>query len=604
MAGFQKLLAELRRRRIFRTAGIYIVAAWVAVQVASLIFPAIEVSDAALRYVWLAALLLFPLALVFSWFFDVTPTGLNRTPPLRTGDAVDLSLRKTDYAILAALTLVGVAIAWQASSSIQDSVSVTVAKAIEDVNPNSIAVLPLENLSDDPEQQYFVSAMQGALISSLSRIASLRITSKTSTLRFRDTVTTIPQIGSQLGVAKLIEGSVFKAGDRVRITLKLLDAQADEQIWSKTFEEDVTDLINMQNRIAQEIADQVEGSIPSRAQAQRKTSSGTNAAAYDAFMRGQFHVERFTPPDMALAAQYFQQAVDLDPDLALAHWGLSKLCAFQAQAGLITSSEARERCWPPTERALELDETLPEAHLGYATHLGWREFDWVEAEVGYKRALKLNPSYAEARIFYSHYLTMRGRTAEGKAQMKIGLQLDPYNPFMKGLYAAQLFMIDDFENSIKVIDEVMASTPGFGFGHIVAWNAYFALGEKDMAIASAANHFRITRGDETGAIALEEAYVGGDFQSALIHAADALTVHAQDKYVPPIDIALLYEQAGQDELAIDWLEKAVRNYDPDAPYIGVVIKSASIRKNPRFIILLRDMKHDYWADRLSQSSDE
>jgi serine/threonine-protein kinase len=303
---------------------------------------------------------------------------------------------------------------------------------------------------------------------------------------------------------------------------------------------------------------------------------------------------------MMLAGKYYQQALDIDPDYPLALWGLSKLCGFQAQAGLITPTEARERCLLPIEKALALDDSLPEAHMGYASQMTWQHFNWDAADVAFRRAIELNPSYAEARMFYSHYLTLVGRVEEGTEQMRLALELDPLNPFVQGLHGAQLLMSGDPQGAINVIEDVMASTPGFGFGYGIISIAYDALGEKDKAIAAAANDFRITRDDPTGALALEEAYVDGDYRGALLHAASVLTKHSENSYVAPTVIGFLYAQAGETDKAIDWFEKAYQDHDPDAPFMGVMVKSKSVLSHPRFIALLRDMKLDYWADQYSQ----
>jgi hypothetical protein len=212
MKRLRLLIRELRRRHVFRVAGIYIVAAWVVVQVADTAFPGMGVPDAAIRYVWLAAFLGFPLAMVFGWRYDVTPQGIVRTPPADARTLVELSLQRADFVILALLLAVAAGVIYQLT--IQISTSRTLEPSVilqKDIESNSIAVLPLDNLSGDPEQQYFVSGMQDALISYLSRIKSLRVTSKTSTLRYQDSGESLPRIGAQLGVAKLIEGSIYRA---------------------------------------------------------------------------------------------------------------------------------------------------------------------------------------------------------------------------------------------------------------------------------------------------------------------------------------------------------------------------------------------------------
>ncbi len=583
-----RLVSELRRRNVLRMAVLYAVAAWLIVQVAEVLIDLAKLPD------WIGTTTLgllaigFPITLIFSWFYEITPEGVSLEKDVDPEVSIThVTGRRLDFIFISLLCAAVILFAY-------DKWWIAPPPEL------SIAVLPLENMSGDPEQQYFVSGMQGALIAGLSRISALRITSKTSTMQYRNSLLAIPAIGAQLGVARLIEGSIFRVDDRVRITIKLVDARADEQIWSETFEHEVKDVILLQNEIAQAIAKQVEVTVTPGEQARLKITKSVNPVAYEAFLKGQFHVERYTPQDMMLAARYYRRAVELDPDYALAHWGLSKLCAFQAQAGAITPAEARVRCLLPIEKALELDDSLPEAHLGYAIEMTWRQFNWGEAGIAFERAIDLNPSYAEARMFYSHYLAIMGRAEESTEQMRLALELDPLNPFVQGLYGAQLSFIDDFQGAVRVIEDVFASTPGFGFGYIITWQAHHALGERDKAIAAAADHFRVTRGDPTGALALEEAYADGDYTGALLHAAEVLAEHSKTVHVPPFDIGVLYENAGDVEKAIDWFEIAYRKHDPDAPYMGVITQSEALHSNPRFIELLRHMKLNHWADKYSQ----
>jgi len=598
------ILQELRRRKVFRLVALYIVGAWVVLQVADLAFESWEISSSALRFVWLGAVLGFPIALIFGWRYDITTRGIVRTPPADEGAHIDLSLRRTDYVILALLMVVATGVIYQLTIQISDSRSPELAEIIQQViEPNSIAVLPLDNLSGDPEQAYFVSGMHEALIAGLSRISALRVTSKTSTLRYAKSVESLPRIAAQLGVARLIEGSIFRADNRVRITLNLVDALLDERIWSETFENEIEDVMVLQSEVAQAIAQQVEVTITPVEQAQFKDTRSVNPAAYEAYLKGQFHIERFTPQDMVLAGQYYLEVMQLDPDYALALVGLSKLCGYQSQAGLLTPEQANARCLPSTRKALDLDATLPEAHMSYAGFMTWQQFKWQEGEAAFLRAIELNPSYAEARMFYSHYLTLIGRADEGTEQMRLTLLLDPLNPFVQGLSGAQRLMLDDYRGAVRIIEDVMASTPGFGFGHLISWHANHVLGERGKAVAAAANHFRVTRGDPTGAEALEEAYVDGNYRGALRHTAEVLTEHSKTAYVQPMTIGTLYEQAGDVEKAIDWFEIAFREFDPTAPYMGVLTHSNAVHSNPRFIRLLREMKLDYWADKYSQSNE-
>lgn len=595
------LFQELRRRRVFRLAALYIVGAWVVLQVADLAFESWDIPSSALRYVWLGAILGVPVALVFAWRYDITTRGILRTPPAEVGEHVDLSLRPADYLILTLLLAVAISVIYPLSVRIGDSRSPQQVDFIKRaVEANSIAVLPFDNLSGDPEQAYFVAGMQDAMIVGLSRISALKVTSKTSTMRYRDTTDSLPRIAAQLGVAKLIEGSVFKADNKVRITVKLVDARLDEHIWSETFEREVIDVMLLQSEVAQAIAQQVEVAIRPEEQNQFESAESIDLAAYDAYLKGQFHVERFTPQDIKLAAQYYQQAVAIDPDHALGYVGLAKLCAFQAQAGLITPQEARERCLPLILKALELDDSLPEAHFNYAAHMIWLRYNWEEGEAAFQRAIDLNPSYAEARMFYSHYLTLMGRAEEGTEQMRLALELDPLNPFVQSMYGTQLCMIDDFQGCIRMIEDVMASNPGFGFGYgQVSW-AYHQLDEDDKAIAAMANAIRVSENDPEGALALETAYAEGGFAHAMVREAMVLEERSKTVHVGPLAIGDAYAYAGEAEKAIDWYELGYQIKGPSVPYLGVFAKSPAVQSNPRFIKLLRDIRLDYWADKYSQ----
>jgi len=390
--------------------------------------------------------------------------------------------------------------------------------------------------------------------------------------------------------------------NRVRITVQLVDAKLDEHIWSETFEREVEDVMLLQNEVARAVAQQVEVTLTPDEQNQLESAERINPAAYEAYLKGQFHVERFTPQDVKLAAQYYQQAVDLDPDHALPYAGLAKLCAFQAQMGMIRPQVARERCLPSIEKALELDDSLPDAQLAYAVHMTWLWYNWEEGNAAFQRAIELNPSFAEAHMFYSHFLTLTGRIEEGTEQMRLALELDPLNPFVRSLHGVQLLMAGDLQGAIRVTEEVLASTPGFGFGYSTLVWAYHHLGEKDKAIAALANEFRVSMNFPEGALALERTYAEGNYTGAFLASAQALEKRSKTIYVGPLNIGGIYELAGEYEKAIDWYEVGYQIKGPGIPYLGPN-GSPAVNSNPRFIKLLRDIKLDYWADKYSQPSE-
>ncbi len=587
------LITELRRRRVFRAAGVYIVAAWVAVQVASLVFPAISVPDSALLYVWLISLLLFPVAIVFAWFYDVSLTGIARTAPPSATEHFDPSLRMADYVILAALAVVALAVTLEFSSRIEET-SDRIRGAID---PFSIAVLPLDNIAGDPEQQYFVSGMQAGLITGLSRIRALRVTSKTSTLPYRDAGAPLHEVGGQLRVARVVEGSVFRSGSLVSIAVRLLDTRRDEQVWSATFEDDIENILRLQGRVVQEIAGRIRVDLTDDEQTRLQDAPAVNPEAYEAFLRGVFYVERFTPEDMQRAAGFFQQAVEVDPDYAMGHWGLAKLCVFQAQIGILTPAEAREQCRLPMEKALELDPLLPDAYSGLASTLTWQHFDFEAARPHFERAIELNPSYAEAHMFFSHYLGIVGELEKSSEHMQLALELDPMNPFVHALAAIQLVMLNDYEEATAVAQRVLDENPGFGFGYVTLNLAHHYLGNEEEAFAAFTGVIEHVAGEADLVPMLRDVHDQLGYRGAMLEIAGMLAEQSKVEYVPPMTIAGLYDHGGDIESAIDWYQTAFRNFDPDAPYIGVNSKTPEINSNPRFQQLLRDMKLYHWADK-------
>jgi TolB-like protein len=588
----RQLIKEIRRRRVFNTAGIYIVAAWVAVQVASLVFPAIDVPDNALKYVWLTAISIFPLVVIFAWYYDISLEGVQRTEPPEPGTKFDPALRRADVVIIAALAIMAVSLTLQFSSQIERQ-DAPLDIPIEEF---SIAVLPFDELTGNPDEQFFASGMQAALIGGLSRIRALRVTSKISTLSFRGAGVLLQDVAKQLRVARIVEGQVLRNGNQVSISVQLLDARRDEHIWSATFEDELSNIMFLQNRMSQEIANQIRVKLGPEERKAFRRAQAVMPEAYLAFLRGVFHVERFNPEDMAIAATHFQRAIDIDPKYPLGYWGLSKLCGFEAQAGLITPAEAHKRCEPLTDRALELDPFLPEGHLGRALFATWQRFDWEGARPDFERALELNPSYAEAHMFYAHYLGIIGELEKSTVHAEMAVQLDPLNPFLRGLYGAQIIMTNDYRRAIEEAEYALGLAPGNAFSYVVLLQAHDELGNEEEAVNAFTNMIRHAEGDPETAEMLETAYRNSGFQTSMLSVANAMGAHSEKQHVPATRIAVLYMMGGDYEKAIDWCEIAYQRSDPNVPYFGVNMKNQNIRNHPRFQALLRKIGLDYWAD--------
>jgi TolB-like protein/Tfp pilus assembly protein PilF len=557
-----------------------------------MLFPAIGVPEQALLYVWLIVTSLFPLAIIFAWRYDVSLDGITRTPPAGPGEDFDASLRSKDFALLVALGLVAAAITLQFGTRIEPGQ----VRLDESISAFSIAVLPFDDLSGNPDEQYFVSGMQSALIDGLSRVRNLRVTSKVSTMPFRQVGGSLLDIASQLSVARIVEGTVLRDGNRVSIALRMHDAEKDQQVWSARFEDELENIMLLQAKAAQEIANQVRVQLGPEEREQFAAARPINAEAYQAFLKGVFHIERFTPGDIRIAASHFQRAVEVDPDSALGHYGLGKLCIFRAQIEMLTPQQAREQCFPPVRKALELDPFLPEAHLGLASLSTWQLFDWEAARPHFERALELNPSFADAHIFYSHFLGIIGELDISTFHAKRALELDPLNPLIVGLYSMQLVMRDEYDEAIETAEQTLSMAPGYGFAYSTLMVAHDALGNHEEAIAARVYVMRRSSEKTDAADFLEATYRRDGYEAASLQLAEMQVEAFAAGTFPAMGISFSYEIGGDYESAVDWLEIAVDRFEPDAPYIGALIRRTGIREHPRYKTLLERMGLDYWAD--------
>ncbi len=594
MAAIGDFLKEARRRRVFRTAAVYIVAAWVTVQVFSEAFPAFEVPAYAIRFVWIAAILGFPLALTFGWLYDVTPSGIQRTPPSGDGESVELGLRRADYVILAALAAVSLAIVIDLTGRVSDVDGEPSRPRHTDFN--SIAVLPFDNLTGDPAQAFFVNGMQTALINRLSSISGLRITSKTSTLAY----TTVPKpaadIASELNVAWIVEGGVYRLGDEVRIALSLVDVTSDTNVWSDELESSVADVLKLQSEAARLVARQVQVELTSDESARLASAGTVNPEAYDAYLRGVFHTELFTPDDMRQAAGYFERALEIDPTFVLAYTGLNKLCRFRLQAGLVRPRDEAPRCSDLIMKALSLDDERAEVHSGLALGYWLYDYDWPAAESSFNRALQLNPNFAEAHMFYSHFLMTLGRCEESGAEMRIARELDPLNPFVKALHGAQLAGCGRPETGLEQIEETIAAFPQLGFGYDVLWWVSGGIDRPEESLSAAFQHFGVTMNQPEVVEALRRGRKAGGYEGAMLAAAETLAERRQETYIPAYEIAMAYGYGGNIDKHFEWISVAYDEHDPTLPYFGAIGRYAPALDDLRRAAVLRRMQLDSWLE--------
>jgi len=454
-------LQELRRRKVFRVAALYIVGAWVVLQVADLAFESWDIASSALRYIWLGAILGFPIALIFGWRYDITTKGVIRTPPTDTGTQTDLSLHRSDYVILSLLMAVAIGVIYPLTLQISDSRTPELAKYTQkEIKSNSIAVLPFANRSANPEDAYFVDGIHDDLLTLISKIGAIKPISRTSVMQYRESSKSIPEIAAELGVATILEGGVQRAGDQIRINVQLIDARTDEHLWAEIYDRQLlaTNIFAIQSEIAETIAETLRMTLLPREQQRIRSVPTESFAAYEAYLIGKQSMEKRTKESLAKAEEYFRQAVELDPRYALAWVGLADTYMLQVWYSELPERENFGKAKAAIDMALELDSDLGEA---YASLGLWKSNmnDLEGAEQTYKQALELSPNYAPGHQWFSFLLADQGRWEEYVVELETAIQLDPLSALHRSNYANALREIGRVEEALEQYEITLEITP-------------------------------------------------------------------------------------------------------------------------------------------------
>ncbi|MBW2644801.1 MAG: protein kinase [Deltaproteobacteria bacterium] len=458
------------------------------------------------------------------------------------------------------------------------------AEAIE-----SIAVLPLENLTGEMEKQYVVDGVTDQLIGQLQQISGLkRVISRTSVMRYKETEKSLSEIARELNVDAIVEGSVYQVGESIQIRFQLTDALPKEQnLWSETYDRPMRDVLMMYSEVAQVIARKIKIGLTQEEETRFADGRQVDPESYDAYLKGRAQVNKSTLEGMKIALQYFDLALEIDPNNALAHVGVSNVWIFRYQVGMVQRQEAMPLITTPLEKALELDNTLADAHIVLAAYRCWTEWDWEGAEKEWQQALRLNPNDASAHHTYSQLLCIMGRTEEALPHSELALELDPLSPGSYLFYGIVLRYHRRFGDAIAAFRTALEIEPNFMFSlGLLA----LTLGEKGMHDEAFAINRKILAYDAELTTALEDGFKKAGHKGAYRAVADLMVewYGKPDKSVPAFVISANYLDAGEYDLAIDWLEKAYEEHDPNLPYLGLPYYDP-LRSYPRFQDLLRKM---------------
>jgi serine/threonine-protein kinase len=453
----------------------------------------------------------------------------------------------------------------------------------------SLAVLPLDNLSRDPEQEYFADGMTEALIAELSKVKALKVISRTSAMRYKGTDKSMPQIARELDVDALIEGSVAHEGDQVRITVQLIHGPTDKHLWAESYQRELRGVLALQSQVARAIAREIQVTVTPAEATRLAGARSVNPEAYRHYLLGRHHWSKRTPEGFQKAAEHFQQAIDLDPTYAQAYVGLADVYALQPSWGLAAPSEAFPRARAEALKSLKLDDNLaePYAALGLIKHDYDR--DWKAAEQDFRRALELNPNYATTHHWYGQLLSHSGRHEEAIAEANLAERLDPLAPNISRSVGQTLFYARRYDEAVRHLQRTQKMYPEFLSPSIELSKAYAQLGRYEEALAEAEKARKLPEFDPYyGAIGWVYARAGRKAEARRL--LRRLQELSKQRYIDPAAMATIYIGLGQNEEALTWLERA---YEQRGSYLILFLNVDPVydplRDDPRFQDLLRRM---------------
>ncbi len=452
---------------------------------------------------------------------------------------------------------------------------------------DSIAVLPLENLSGDPEQEYFVDGMTEALITELSKIRALRVISRTSVMQYKRARKPLPEIARELNVAAVVEGSAVVAGDRVRITAQLIEAKADRHLWAESHERDLRDILGLQKEIARAIAREIRIAVTAEEQSRLAGARPVDPEAHEAYLRGRYHWNKRTEAGFRKAIDFFQQAIEEDPAYAPAYTGLADSYILLVSFGIVSAKEALPEASAAASRALEIDDTLAEAHVSAAAVREGTDWKWAAAEGEYRRAIELNPGRAHAHHWYAYNLGVRGYLDEALEEIERARDLDPLSLIINADVGFMIFWQRRFEEAVEIYRNTLEMEPDFEVGRLYLGLAYLEMGRYEEAIVELRRAVELSGRSPWYTASLGRAYAEAGMETEARAVLNELVGRSERTFVPPSLCAMIHAALGETDRAFEWLDRAYEAEDLFLSYMRVDPAYDPLRSDPRFVALMQ-----------------
>ncbi|MEY2555234.1 MAG: hypothetical protein QOF93_378 [Verrucomicrobiota bacterium] len=583
----RNFFAELKRRNVYKVAVAYIVAGWALSQGIAQVFPVFDIPNWVIRLIVLFIIIGLPIALILAWMFELTPQGIKRT---ETADAMPAATRKKKHVwiyvvVIGVLLSIGLFLLGR-YSAVNGAPRQSEAATVPD---KSIAVLPFDNLSRDPDNAYFAEGVQDEILTRLAKVADLKVISRTSTQRFKSAPSDLRDIAKQLGVMNILEGSVQKANDQVRVNVQLINALTDAHLWADTYDRKLLDIFSVESDIAKTIADTLQAKLSGSEKTAISKKPTANPEAYELYLKARFFWNKRTGADLKTAAQYFERALTADPSYGSAYAGLAQSYLLIPVFGAGAPRDFFPKAMVAAHRAIKLDETSAEGHSALAM-LVLFDFKFKESEEEFRRAIELNPNYATAHHWFGNSLLVTlGRFDEAIKEGERAVELDPLSLIINADLGSTLMIARRYDEAIAQLRRTLVFDGNFGYAH---WNLGEALYLKGDVPAAISEYEKAAALDDDPQILalLGRAYADTGKREQALEILQKLNEKGQQHYVRKYLYTVVYTGLGDKATAIDYLEKANEDGDtPDTTWLKVDPIFDPLRNEPRFQQLIAKM---------------
>jgi TolB-like protein/Flp pilus assembly protein TadD len=593
--------SELKRRNVYKVAVAYVVVSWLLIQAASILLPTFDAPASAMKILVALLVIGFPIALGFSWAFEITPEGIKRESEVAPEQSITshTGRRLVGLTIALAVTAAGL-FAFQilrpktarvvegqapatpsSESGLAGARPSTAAAAAPD---KSIAVLPFDNLSDDKSNAYFAEGIQDEILTRLAKVADLKVISRTSTQHFKSSPENLREIAKQLGVMNVLEGSVQRSNDQVRVNVQLINALTDAHLWADMYDRKLTDIFTVESDIAKTIADTLQARLTGSEQRALAAHPTENPEAYQLYLQGRFFWNKRTAPDLRKAIDYFSKAIAKDPNYALAYAGLAQSWLLLPAYGGGSPAD----CFPESEKAvkkaLALDETSVDAHAALGDLKAVYYFDYPGSKAELERAIQLDPNSATAHHWLANQaLENMGQTGRALSEMKRAMELDPLSLVINTNLGVAYYSAGEIDQAIQQLKRTVEMDGNFYFAR---WNLGVALelkGEPQEAIAEYKKAIEVGGGDPSLMGYLGRLYGLTGRKEEAHKILEDLHRMRGEKYTPAYALACVYVGLGEKDEAVNWLERGYQEHDGfSLGAIRIDPLLASLRGYPRF----------------------